>query len=255
MVENKGRQWTWARARKLVIDDEGHTLGSWLDYYYDYVPMPENNRTLISKFDREKLNHMLDKDGFIRLPELALQGDAAKIYCKETFTDLIAKLKSVGVNVADVGLIHKFADDGIVSDEGALEWLDEEDFKDDVLGISLILQGAKYKRLYAKFNVEYSFKYHYPHTEEYENLLEGMDWHITTKVDLVGSFVQGLIALLKEFDIESYCNENFDGDEAEKYYICQELQGDLEDIIVKCEKLYNKLNEEGNEIRERVYGW
>lgn len=68
-------------------------------------------------------------------------------------------------------------------------------------------------------------------------------------------FPRGLIALLKEFDIESYCNENFDGDEAEKYYICQELQGDLEDIIVKCEKLYNKLNEEGNEIRERVYGW
>lgn len=255
MVTTKEKQWTWARARKLVIDDEGHTLGGWLDYYYDYVPMPENNRTLISKFDREKLNHMLEKHGFDRLPELTLQGDVAKIYCKETFTDLVAKLKAVGLNVVDVGLIHKFVDDGIVSDEGALEWLDEEDFKDDVLGISLIIEGTKYKRLYVKFNVEYSFKYHYPHTEEYENLLEGMDWHITTRVDLVCSLVKGLVELLHEFDMDSYYNANFDGDEAEKYYICQELQGDLEDIIVKCEKLVNKLTEVGNEIRERVYGW
>ena len=240
MVTIKEKQWTWARVRKLVIDDEGHTLGSWLDYYYDYVPMPEHNRTLISKFDREKLNHMLEKDGFNRLPELALQGDAAKLYCKETFTDLVAKLKAAGLNVVDVGLIHKFVDDGIVSDEGALEWLDEEDFKDDVLGMNLIIEGTKYKRLYAKFNVKYSFKHQYPHTEEFVNLLEGMDWHITTRVDLVCSLVRGLVGLLHEFDVDGYCNDNFDGDEAEKYYICQELQGDLEDIIVKCEKRVNR---------------
>lgn len=255
MVTTKEKQWTWARARKLVIDDEGHTLGGWLDYYYDYVPMPENNRTLISKFDREKLNHMLEKDGFDRLPELTLQGDVAKIYCKETFTDLVAKLKAVGLNVVDVGLIHKFVDDGIVSDEGALEWLDEEDFKDDVLGISLIIEGTKYKRLYVKFNVEYNFKHPYSHTEEYENLLEGIDWYITTRVDLVCSLVRRLVELMHYFDTGSYYKDNFNGDEAEKYYICQELQGDLEDIIVKCEKLVNKLTEEGSEIRERVYGW
>ena len=254
MVVNKERQWTWARARKLIIDNEGHTLGSWLDYYYNYVPMPENNRTLISKFDREKLNYMLERDGFNRLPELTLQGDAANLYCKEIFTDLLAKLKAVGLNVVDAGLIHKFMDDGIVSDEGALEWLDEEDFKDDVLGISLIIEGTKHKRLYARFNVDYSFKYHYTHKEEYASLLEGMDWHNTTRVDVVGSFVRGLLVLLHEFDIDFYYNENFNEDEVTKKKIYWELQEDLADMVVKCERLCDKLNEESNQIRERVYG-
>lgn len=255
MVKNKEKQWTWARARKLIIDDEGHTLGSWLDYYYDYVPMPENNRTLISKFDREKLNHMLEKDGFDRLPELALQGDAAKLYCKETFTDLVSKLKAAGLNVVDIRLIHECIDDGVVSNEGLLEWLDEEDFKDDVLGVSFVVKGTKYKRLSERFYVEYHFKHQCSHIEEYENLLEGIDWYITTRVDLVGSLVRRLVELLHYIDVGCYYKDNFKGDEADKYYICQELQGDLEDIIVKCEKLVNKLTKEGNEIRERVYGW
>lgn len=244
MVVNKERQWTWARARKLVIDNEGHTLGSWLDYYYNYVPMPENNRTLISKFDREKLNYMLERDGFNRLPELALQGDAAKLYCKEIFADLITKLKVAGLNVVDVGLIHKFMNDDIVSDEGALEWLDEDDFEDDVLGLSLIIEGTKHKRLYARFNVEYSFKYQYPHTVVYGSFLEGMNWYNTTRVNVVGSFVRDLLVLLNQFDLDFYYNENFNNDEVTKKKIYRELQGDLEDIIIKCEKLCDKLNEE-----------
>ena len=156
MVTTKEKQWTWARARKLVIDVANYTLGAWFDFYKHYVPDPVSKRTLINELDRYKLNHMLEEEGFDRLPELEFEGNPANAFCKGIFTTFATKLKAVGINVVSVNLLYKSIDGGFISDEGALEWLDDNNFIDEVLGAGLLVLGSKNNMLWAKFNIEFN---------------------------------------------------------------------------------------------------
>lgn len=255
MVVNKDRQWTWGRVRRLIIDDKNHTLGSWYDFYKHYVPAPKNNRTLINALDRYKMNCMLEDDGLGRLPELEFEGNPANAYCKGIFTTFATKLKAVGVNVVSVDLLYKSIDGGFISDEGALEWLDDNNFIDEVLGVVLIVQGSKNNRLWAKFNVEFNRKFHYNHIELFGAYLEALPWYITYPLEDSWSFASSLLTLLNEFDFDTYYNENFNENDKDRGVIYQELREDIEDIKTKCEVMIENIKTELTDLEARVYGF
>lgn len=255
MVTTKEKQWTWARARRLVIDDENYTLGAWFDFYKHYVPDPVNKRTLINELDRYKLNHMLENDGFDRLPELEFKGNPANAFCEGIFTTFATKLKAVGFNVISTDLLYKAVDGGYISDEGALEWLDDDDFTDEVLGLALTVQGSKNKRLFAKFNIGFSWEFRYNHIEAFEAYLGAMPWYITYPLEDSWSFASSLLGLLNEFDFDAYYKENFNEDDKDREVIYQELREDIEDLKAKCEVMIETIKTEIKDLEARVYGF
>ena len=255
MVKIKERQWTWGRVRRLIIDDENYTLGSWYDFYKHYVPAPENNRTLINALDRYKMNYMLEVDGFDRLPELEFEGNPANAFCKGIFTTFVTKLKAIGVNIVSVDLLYKSINGGFISDEGALDWLEDNNFIDEVLGLVLTVQGSKNKRLYTKFNVEFNRKFHYKHIEMFGAYLGAMPWYITYPLEDSWSFASSLLTLLNEFDFDAYYKENFNENAKDRGVIYQELQEDIEDIKTKCEVMIENIKTELTDLEARVYGF
>lgn len=255
MAKTREKQWTWARVRRLVIDVDNYTLGAWFDFYKHYVPDPVNKRTLINELDRYKLNHMLEEEGFDRLPELEFEGNPANAFCKGIFTTFATKLKAVGVNIVSVDLLYKSINDGFISDEGALEWLDDDNFTDEVLGVVLTVQGSKNKRLYAKFNIEFNRYYHYNHIEMFEAYLGAMPWYITYPLDDSWGFACSLLDLLKEFDFDAYYKENFNEDDKDREVIYQELREDIDDLKARCEVMIENIKTELRDLEARVFGF
>lgn len=201
------------------------------------------------------MNCMLEDDGLGRLPELEFEGNPANAYCKGIFTTFATKLKAVGINVVIVDLLYKSIDGGFISDEGALEWLDDNNFIDEVLGVVLILQGSKNNRLWAKFNVEFNRKFHYNHIELFGAYLEALPWYITYPLEDSWSFASSLLTLLNEFDFDTYYNENFNENDKDRGVIYQELREDIEDIKTKCEVMIENIKTELTDLEARVYGF
>lgn len=243
--------------KNIVVEDVWLKLGDYLEQEHSYLEVPKNNRLMVADFDKQKLHELLLSDGFGGCWSLAVYGDiAANIFAKVIIDKVLEKLKAMKVDVVDTTLLWRDPVDGILSDEGAIEWLENPDFRDvTVDGFGLVIVGRENRRLYHRFNLRFTLDgISFNQREMYAGFLDGASFFDVVVLLFVISILRSLSKQLQQFDLDEYYAEHFDLDDENRLFIYQELQEDINDILRRTVAATNRFEEvDLVAVRERLF--
>lgn len=251
------KRMTWGQVKNIVVEDVWLKLGDYLEQEHSYLEVPKNNRLMIADFDKQKLHELLLSDGFGGCWSLAVYGDnAANIFAKIVIDKVLEKLKAMKVNVVDTTLLWRDPVDGILSDEGAIEWLENPDFRDVIVdGFGLVIEGRENRRLCHRFNLKFSVDGTSINQKSvYEDFIDGSAFFDVVVLHHVSSLLRSLCWQLQQFDLDEYYAEHFNLDDENRMFIYQELQEDINDILRRSVAAANRV--EGVDLtaaRERLF--
>ena len=248
---------TWGQVKNILVEDVWLKLGDYLEQEHSYLEVPKNNRLAIADFDKQKLHELLLSAGFGGCWSLAVYGDnAANIFAKVVIDKVLEKLKAMKVNVVDTTLLWRDPVDGILSDEGAIEWLENPDFRDVLVdGFGVVIEGRENRRLYQRFNLRFTLEgTSFNLREIYEGFIEGSDFFDVVVLQHVSSLLRSLSWQLQQFDLDEYYAEHFDLDDENRLFIYQEVQEGINDILRRSVAAANRVEEvDLVAVRERLF--
>lgn len=251
------KRMTWGQVKNILVEDVWLKLGDYLEQEHSYLEVPKNNRLAIADFDKQKLHELLLSAGFGGCWSLAVYGDnAANIFAKVVIDKVLEKLKAMKVNVVDTTLLWRDPVDGILSDEGAIEWLENPDFRDVLVdGFGVVIEGRENRRLYQRFNLRFTLEgTSFNLREIYEGFIEGSDFFDVVVLQHVSSLLRSLSWQLQQFDLDEYYAEHFDLDDENRLFIYQEVQEGINDILRRSVAAANRVEEvDLVAVRERLF--
>lgn len=250
------KRMTWGQVKNILVEDVCLKLGDYLEQEHSYLEVPKNNRLVIADFDKQKLHELMVSDDFDSCWVLAVYGDnAANIFAKVLIDRVLEKLKAMKVNVVDTTLLWRDPVDGILSDEGAIEWLENPDFRDvTVDGFGVVIEGCENRRLYHRFNLRFSVEGTSINQKNmYEDFIEGSNFSDIVVLKHVSLVLRSLCWQLQQFDLDEYYAEHFNLDDENRMFIYQELQVDVNDILRRSVAATNRVEEvDLAAVRERM---